>query len=327
MFSRGQWKLLFAAKYFAFAGNVFFPARKTGMRRRMPRRRVRLCRPKGQRMKACKSRQTLSVVVLSALFAVAIAPRAAAQAQASTSAPARKAGTSASAPRTPSEVVREFYRALRERRFREAFALSVFNPAVEGLSAEEFQDLQVDFERIAAGVPADIALTGEQLSGEEATVYMKLGDDAAAPKVEPVFLIRENGAWLVGDREKRDYVRKAGKKFFFEARIETHHAEVEAMLKRIVAAEFIYSSQHGGAYGDLAALVRAGLVPQDLLGTDTTGYRFRVAVGQDAKTYTATAEPAIYGRTGKLSFYLDQSTPLQSKDTGGKPLKPSSKKQ
>ena len=272
-----------------------------------------------------RSVRSLSVAVLLFGGMVVVSP-VSAQQSATKPAPAPAHGAR-QMPRTPSEVVREFYRALRERRFREAFALSVFNPAVEGLSAEEFQDLQVDFERIAAGVPADIALTGEQLSGEEATVYMKLGDDAAAPKVEPVFLIRENGVWLVGDREKRDYVRKAGKKFFFEARIETHHAEVEAMLKRIVAAEFIYSSQHSGAYGDLAALARAGLVPQDLLGTDTTGYRFRVTVGQDAKTYAATAEPASYGRTGKLSFYLDQSTPLQSKDTGGKPLKPSSKKQ
>jgi hypothetical protein len=228
------------------------------------------------------------------------------------------------APGSPSEAVRRFYTELRERRFREAFAHTVFNPAVEGLNQQEFDELRPDFERMAAGVPEVIELTGEQISGEEATVYMKLGEGRDV-KVEPIFLIRERGAWLVGDREKQEFVRKRGKKFFFETRIEAHHDDVEAMMRRITTAQVIHAAQNGGRFGDLGALVRAGLIPQDILGTETTGYRFQVKVGQDGKTYAATAEPADYGRTGRLSFYADP-TGLQKKDNDGKPLKPSSAK-
>jgi hypothetical protein len=233
---------------------------------------------------------------------------------------ARQSGENpAAASASPSEAVRRFYTALRERRFREAFAHTIFNPAVEGLSPQEFDELRPDFERMATGVPETIELTGESISGEEATVFMKLGDGRDV-KVEPIFLVRERGAWLVGDREKQEFVRKRGKKFFFETRIEAHHDDVEAMMRRITTAQVVYAAQNGGRFGDLAALVRAALVPQDILGTDSTGYRFQIKLGADAKTYVATAEPAAYGRTGRLSFYADPSG-LQQKDNGGKPLK------
>jgi len=234
-------------------------------------------------------------------------------------APAASAQTGAApAPGSPSEVVRAFYAALRERRFRDAFTMSVFRPAVEPLSAEEFEDLRPDFEPMAVNSPAEVVITGEQVSGDDATVFIKLGDENKV-QIEPVFLIRENGVWIVGDREGRDSVRKAGKRFFFDARIDTHHAEVEKMLSRISAAQFVYAQQHGGAYGDLDALVRAGLVPEDLKGTRTTGYRFSVAPAKNGASWAARAEPERYGRTGKLSFYMDPAG-LRKKDSGGKPI-------
>ncbi len=238
---------------------------------------------------------------------------------------AQTPNTNAATGRTPTETVREFYKALGEKRFREAFAMSIYKPAVEGLSAEEFEELRPDFERIAAAVaPAKVEITGEQVSGDVATVFVKTtGDDGSNP--EPVTMFRNaSGAWIIGDRENEEAIKKSGKEFFFRTRIETHHAEVEAMMQRILAAQFIYSSQHGGTFADLAGLVRAGLVPQDLLGTDSTGYRFHVTPARDGKSYTAGAEPARYGRTGRLSFYLDASG-VKSKDTGGKPFKPATK--
>ena len=89
------------------------------------------------------------------------------------------------------------------------------------------------------------------------------------------------------------------------------------------AAQLAYSLQHSGSFADLAALVSAGYVPQDILGTETTGYRFSVTT--DGKTYAARAEPARYGRTGRLSFYMDGGG-IQKKDAGGKPLSPSKSK-
>lgn len=234
------------------------------------------------------------------------------------------ASTPAASAATPSDAVRRFYTLLRERRFREAFAVSVFHPAVEPLTPQEFDELRPDFERMATGVPETVELTGEQISGEEATVFLKLGEGRDV-KIEPVYLVREQGAWIVGDREQRDFVRKRGKKFFYETRIEAHHDDVKAMMLRITAAQAVYAAQNGGRFGDLAALVRAALVPQDILATDSTGYRFQIKVSADGRGYAATAEPAAYGRTGRLSFYADPQG-LQQKDNGGKPLKPSASK-
>ena len=230
----------------------------------------------------------------------------------------------AAQPGTPTEVARAFYTALREGRFREALTMSVYRPAIEGLSAEDLEDLRVDFARLATQVPKDFDFTGEQLSGDEATVFMRSGQDKDV-KVEPVYLVRgPGGAWVVGDRESAAEVKKQGKKFFFEQRIVAHEAEAEDMLKRIQAAQLAYSLQHSGSFANLATLVSAGYVPQDILGTETTGYRFSITT--DGKSYSARAEPARYGRTGRLSFYMDAGGSIQKKDAGGKPLSPSKSK-
>ncbi len=233
----------------------------------------------------------------------------------------------ATTARTPSDAVREFYKAMRERRYRDAFAISIYRPAVEPLSASEFEDLRPDFEKIAAAIPEKVEISGEQISGDTATVFVTaLSGDNNSSAPEKIDLVRVGGTWIVGDRENGQIVEKSGKKFFFDTRIETHHGEVREMMQRIVAAQLIYGSQHEGVLGDLNDLVRAGLVPQDLLSTESTGYHFHVTLVDNKKSYQAGAEPASYGRTGRLSFYLDPSG-MRSEDKGGKPLKaPSSKK-
>jgi hypothetical protein len=223
-------------------------------------------------------------------------------------------------PRSPSDTVREFYKAMREKRFREAFAMSIYKPAIEGLKPQEFEDLRLDFDHMAAAIPDKVDINGEQISGNEATVFVKVASfDDPAGQPEPVSLMRINGEWIIGDKENQSIVKKAGNDFFFNARIDAHHGEVRTMLQRINVAELIYSKQHNGAFGDLAALIGAGLVPKDLEGTESTGYRFRITLGKDAKTFTVGAEPAQYGRTGRLSFFIDQSG-MRSGDKEGKPL-------
>jgi hypothetical protein len=245
------------------------------------------------------------------LLAAAAVP---ARAQSNTQTPAAAQGS-------PADVVRAYYTALKEARFRDAMLLTVLRPAIEALSAEELKDFQTDFARLSPAVPANFRLTGEQLSGEEATVFVMTGDERE-PKVDPVNLIRERGSWLIGDRASADEIKKRGKKFLFEERMAVHEKEAEDMLGRIHAAEIAYALQHSGSYGDLEALVRAGYVPQDILGAETTGYRFTLNLAADSKSFTARAEPERYGRTGRLSFYLDRSG-VQKKDVGGKPLSPS----
>ncbi len=226
----------------------------------------------------------------------------------------------AAAPRTPSETVREFYLRLRERRFQDALMLSVYRPAIEKLSAAELAELRPEFEALAANVPAHIEITGEQTSGDTSTVFMKLTNEATGkPEVQPVTLMRAGGAWIIGDREASDAAAKLGAKYFFEVRIEMRHAEASLMMQRIAQAQLAYSLQHGGQVADLSALVAEGLLPKDILTPDLVGYRYRITLAPDRRSFTANAEPVAYNRTGRFSFAMNKDG-MQRKDNGGKPL-------
>jgi len=224
-----------------------------------------------------------------------------------------------SPPRSPSDTVREFYRAMHEKRFREAFAMSIYKPAIDPLKPQEFEDLRPDFERVAAIIPDQVSLGGEQISGDIATVFVKVKEGDKPEQAEPVMLILSDGSWIIGDKENQTIVRKAGKQFFFNARIDRHHDEVQEMLTRVSLAELLYSQQHDGLFADLTTLISLGLLPKDLEATESTGYRFHVNAPAGGKTWNAAAEPAQYARTGRLSFYLD-ATGVRSGDKGGKPL-------
>jgi len=232
-------------------------------------------------------------------------------------------GFTQTAQRSPTDTMREFYRMMREKKFREAFGISIYRLALEGLSTQDFEDLRPDFEKMAIAVsekiPEKIDITGEQISGDVATVFVKVLDADGKEKVEPASLIRINNSWIVGDKEGLELVRKAGKNFFFEARINAHHSDVQDMLTRIALWQVVYSQGHNGQFGNSAELIAAGLVPKDLESTESTGYRFQIFRSADSKSWYATAEPAQYGRTGRLSFYLDASG-VRSGDVGGKPL-------
>lgn len=227
---------------------------------------------------------------------------------------------------SPSDTVREFYRAMREKRFREAFGMSIYKPAIEGLSAADFDELRPDFETLARNIPEKIEINGEQISGDTATVFIRVIDDkSGAGNTEPVTLLRDGQMWMVGDRANQEIVRKQGKQFFFEARIEAHHNEVQTELQQIAKAQFVYSTQHSGLYTDFATLARDGLVSAELVAGQSLGYQFQLMLGKDNKSYGVRAEPVRYARTGRLSFYMDSSG-IASKDTGGKPLKANSVK-
>ena len=233
------------------------------------------------------------------------------------------ATAAAHAPRTPTEVTREFYKLMREKKFREAFAISIYRYALEGLSQQELDDLQPDFEKMAAAVGEGIQgpdfITGEQISGDTAAVFLKVPSPDGKEKTEPISLMKLDNAWIIGDKDSLALVKKQGKKFFFEARINAHHSDVQDMLTRITLAQVVYSQGHNGLFGNMAELVAAGLVPKDIEGIESTGYRFQIVRAPDGKSWYATAEPTQYGRMGRLSFFLDASG-VRSGDVGGKPL-------
>src|SRR5215204_5068440 len=170
---------------------------------------------------------------------------------------------------SPTDTVRAFYKKMRERKFKEAFAMSIYRPAVEPLNLKELEDLRADFEKMAAAIPDTVDLSGETISGDIATVFVKVKETAeTAEKSEPIYLIKSGGAWIIGDRENETIVKKSGKDFFFNARIDTHHSEVQDLLTRITLAQVVYSQQHNSVYANLTELITAGLVPKDLEGSD-----------------------------------------------------------
>ena len=225
-------------------------------------------------------------------------------------------------PRGPSDVVRDFYKAMREHRFKEAWSMTIYRSAVQDLTAEEMEDLRPDFEDRAAKVPEQIEITGEQIKGNIATVFVKvpLSDSTAQVVSEPVNLMLSGSTWIIGTDADEAEVKKKGRRFFLDALIEENHGNIEDLLKRLVAVQGLYAQQNNGAFGDLAALIKTHLMSDEVSDPKAIGYTLRITVTPGNKGYVVAAEPARYGHTGKLSFWMDQTGVIKSADTGGKPL-------
>ncbi len=224
--------------------------------------------------------------VISIIAMVAIATAAPAQ---------KKAGS-------PADTVIGFYRALKEKRYVEGFRRSVYRNAVEGLTPAELKDLEPDFARTFAAIPDKIESSGEQISGEAATVSLKFG---GVNEPQQVGLVRVVAEWLVGDKETLALVNSQGRAFFFNARMLVNEGEAYEMLQRIIGAEIIYSRKFEGKNTTLPELIRLGGVPKDIEDGEASGYRFALTVSADGKSFFATASPTAYGKTGRASFYAD----------------------
>lgn len=224
--------------------------------------------------------------------------------------------------RAPSDVVREFYKAMREHRFKDAWSMTIYRTAVEGLTAEEMEDLRPDFEDKAAVIPEQVEIMGEQITGNTATVFVKVPVTESTPQItsQPVNLINSGGAWIVGDEANQAIVNKAGRRYFLDALIDANQNAMDDFLKHLVGLEAIYTLAHDGAFGDLKALVGAGLMSDDAVDPKSTGYSFHLAIAKDSKSYVAGAEPVRYAHTGKLSFWMDHLGKINKVDNGGKPL-------
>src|SRR5712692_9533136 len=153
--------------------------------------------------------------------------------------------------RTPSDVVREFYKAMHEHRFKDAWSMTIYKPAVEGLTAEEMEDLRPTFEEQVAKVPEQVEITGEQIEGNTAKVFVKLPASDSTPQItsEPVILINSGGAWIVGDEANQAIVKKAGRRYFLDAMIDLNQNAIEDFFKNLVGLEAIFGLSHNGAFG------------------------------------------------------------------------------
>ncbi len=230
---------------------------------------------------------------------------------------------------SPAEVVRDFYKNLRERRFKEAMMMTNLRPAVAGLSDSDMLELNGDFEPLAAQVPVDIEIKGEIITNGLATVTAVLPDDETGRlKLTEIKLRQEKDSWVIitADTEAESLAKKEGKNYFFILKMDIHQSEAQAMMERIAKAQSLYAMQNGGIFADMDTLVAGKLLPADIKESRSTGYNFSISLESGNKKYFASAVPNIYGRTGKLSFLLesdaaDQKARMKSEDRKGKPLK------
>ena len=231
-------------------------------------------------------------------------------------------------PEGPADTVRVFYKLLREKKFREAIFLTNLRPAIEGLTDMEMQDFALDLEALAGQVPADIEITGEIITGDNAAVTANLPNaDGDKRELQTIKLRREDKVWIIQtvDDETEKKIKQEGKNYFYALRIQTHENEARQMLDRIVKAELAHSLQNGGAYADMTTLINNGLLPDDIRTNGSTGYDYAIELSDGGKRYSATATPATYGRSGKLSFFLQIDgkgiAHVSNKDNGGKALR------
>jgi hypothetical protein len=232
-------------------------------------------------------------------------------------------------PDSPAETVKKFYKSLRERRFREALMMTNLKSAVETLTDQELLDFQEDFESAASMVPEEIQISGEIINGNQATVAVKvLNETTNVLEDRMIQLRRDNNSWIILwlDESAEAALKKEGKSYLYQLRIEAYQAETQEILQRMVRAQTIYALQNAGEFADLKTLIQQGLLPEELQNPRLTGYKYKIVLSSDKKSYYITAEPLVYNKTGRLSFLvevksLETEAKLRSKDNKGRPLK------
>lgn len=85
------------------------------------------------------------------------------------------------------------------------------------------------------------------------------------------------------------------------------------IMYSIAYAQGEYKKKNSGAYGTLEELMAAKLVPKE--GIEKSGYKFDFTVSGDK--FEVSAVPVEYGKSGKLSLFLDHTHILRGGDKGG----------
>lgn len=89
-----------------------------------------------------------------------------------------------------------------------------------------------------------------------------------------------------------------------------------SLLWSISGAQRQYKEDKQGNYGSLEELIAANLISKDSI--EASGYKFDIRVVPDG--FEISAVPVEYGKTGKLSFFMNQETAMiRGADHGGAP--------
>ena len=97
-----------------------------------------------------------------------------------------------------------------------------------------------------------------------------------------------------------------------EALPASNEAAAKSMVRTVATAEAMFKVTDN-SYGTIEQLVSAGLLSKETM--EKYGYRIEVAASKDK--FEVTAVPLEYGRTGKLSYFMDESQVLRGGDHGG----------
>ncbi|MCM3902154.1 MAG: hypothetical protein ND866_10645, partial [Pyrinomonadaceae bacterium] len=96
--------------------------------------------------------------------------------------------------------------------------------------------------------------------------------------------------------------------------LERNESMAQSTLRTLHSAEATYQATTGdGNYGTFDQLVEQTLVHKGLL--QQNGYKIELTVARSK--FEASAVPLEYGKTGRMSFFVDESAVLRGADHGG----------
>ena len=101
-----------------------------------------------------------------------------------------------------------------------------------------------------------------------------------------------------------------------QAPLARNESIAQGSLQMVASAQQNFKSGKGdGRYGSLQELVDEGLLPPD----SAERYGYKIELISSGTTFEAWATPTEYGKTGKRSYFIDQSMVLRGGDHGGGP--------
>ena len=186
---------------------------------------------------------------------------------------------------------------------------------------------------------ADIQLGGAELHDNIALVPLDIRDVSELGGGDPhhilMGMVRENSSWKILSLGMLFLDLPSLEVEWDQASIASNERDALNDLKTIARAIENYRRTYSRlpdsfakmSYASKISADAAGLLDADLVAGKSNGYLFRMVIaganeiGAPAQ-YELSATPATYGRTGKLSFWMDQSGAIKQADNGGKPLQP-----
>lgn len=186
----------------------------------------------------------------------------------------------------------------------------------------------------------NVTLDKEEINGDGAVVETALHRNGAENLLVTFRMKKEEGQWRLAGVEPKpgpndnffmsqlDSPRFAEKlkEFAVAGKMNANHASAVGCIRTINTAEVTYASTYPKGFSpDLKSLggngansteSAAGLIDESLASGKKSGFIFTYTAGPKDKngvigTYSVVARPDTYGKTGKWSFFTDQSAVIR----------------